>query len=280
MRIISLSKAECEIWVKAKHYSHRPSIFWKGFGLVEDGFVTGVVVYGQPSPPIQRHAFKERDFRLYELSRLVVQSKTKNAASFLIANSLKMLDKPCAVVSYADMEQKHCGIVYQATNWLYTGATKSHDHLYIVNGERVHPMTLRDSGITDPKRWAKEHGIQIVKPCEKHRYFFLCGTPKQKKRMLNKLVYERVPYPKCDQVRYDDGENILMGGGSMSCGNCASCSCNKDDVKQYIISLSTGDVRLLKDMLDWAAYEHQYSYKDVLERIVDKIGQQNAADNH
>jgi len=65
----------------------------------------------------------------------------------------------------------------------------------------------------------------------------------------------------------------------MSCGNCVSCSCNKDDVKQYTVGMSTGDVRLLKDMVGWAAYEHQYSYKDVLERIIDKIEQQNDADN-
>lgn len=177
-----------------------------GFGLVEDNKVVGVAVYGQPSPPIQKHAFAERDFRLYELSRVVVQTKTKNAASFLVANSLKMLESPCAVVSYADMEQNHCGIIYQATNWLYTGATVSHDKLYIVDGVRLHPMTLRDRGITDPTRWAKENNIEMVKPMQKHRYFFLCGTSKQKKRMLKKLKYPVIPeYPKCNQSRYDDG---------------------------------------------------------------------------
>src|SRR5690606_5186112 len=150
-------------------------IFWAGFGLVEDGAVQGVCVFGQPSPPIQKHAFTGRDFKLYELSRLVVQTKTKNASSFLVAGALRGLEAPCAVVSYADMEQSHCGIVYQATNWIYTGATVSHDHAYIVDGRRTHPMTLRDRGITNPKEWAKENGIQTVKPMPKHRYFYLIG---------------------------------------------------------------------------------------------------------
>jgi hypothetical protein len=120
-----------------------------------------------------------------------------------------MLEKPCTVVSYADMEQNHCGIIYQATNWIYTGSTKSHDKLYIVGGERVHPMTLRDRGITDPTRWAKENNIKMLKPYEKHRYFYLVGTKKQKKRMLFKLKYQVIKeYPKCDQKRYDDG-NLL-----------------------------------------------------------------------
>lgn len=207
MTIVPITKQVAEHFVIAKHYSRRASIFWAAFALEEQGLITGVAVYGQPSPPIQKHAFKDRDFRLYELSRVVVQSKTKNASSFLVANSLKMLEpKPCAVVSYADMEQNHCGIIYQATNWLYTGSTKSHDKSYIVDGKRVHPMTLRDQGITDPTRWAKENSIQMIKPMEKHRYFQFVGSKQQRRTMREKLNYAVLDtYPKCDQQRYDDG---------------------------------------------------------------------------
>jgi len=212
MKVVKLDKATCELFVTQQHYSHRASIFWAGFGLEEDGFIVGVAVYGQPSPPIQKYAFKDRDFRLYELSRVVVQTKTKNAASFLVANSLKMLPiKPCAVVSYADMEQGHCGIIYQATNWVYTGATKSHDKAYIVDGKRTHPMTLRDRGITDPTRWAKENNIEMVKPLEKHRYFQFIGSATDKRIMLSKLQYVKIQeYPKCDQQRYDTGLDLII----------------------------------------------------------------------
>jgi len=218
MEVVRITKEQAETFVLNKHYSRRASIFWAGFGLVENGMITGVVVYGQPSPPIQKHAFKDRDFRLYELARLVIQSKTKNAASFLVGQSLKMLDpQPCAVVSYADMEQSHCGIVYQATNWIYTGATRSHDKAYIVDGKRLHPMTLRGMGITDPTRWAKENGIEMVHPAEKHRYFFLIGDKRQKRAMLKKLSYGVVSeYPKCNQRRYDDGPCVLMPVGQQS----------------------------------------------------------------
>jgi hypothetical protein len=212
MNVISISKQVADQFVLTKHYSRRASIFWAGFGLEENGQITGVAVYGQPSPPIQKHAFKDRDFRLYELARVVVQSKTKNASSFLVANSLKLLaPKPCAVISYADMEQSHCGIIYQATNWLYTGATKSHDKAYIVDGKRMHPMTLRDQGITDPTRWAKENGIEMVKPMDKHRYFQFVGDKRQKKIMREKLNYLVLSaYPKCDQQRYDDGPDLCI----------------------------------------------------------------------
>lgn len=210
MKVIPVDKATAEEFVTKKHYSRRKSIFWKAFGLVEDNMLTGIIVFGQPSPAIQKHAFKDRDFKLYELTRLVVQSKTKNASSFLVGNSLKLLDSPCAVVSYADTEYNHCGIIYQATNWHYTGNSISHDHLYIINNERVHPMTLRDKGITSPKEWAKANNIQTVKPSPKHRYFFFVGDKRQKKSMMNKLNYPIIKdYPKCDQVRYDDGPDLV-----------------------------------------------------------------------
>lgn len=209
MNLVPITKQIADEFVTKKHYSRRASIFWAAYGLVENGEIVGVCVFGQPSPPIQKHAFKDRDFRLYELSRLVIQTKTKNAASFLVGNALRQLPQPCAVISYADMEQNHCGIVYQATNWLYTGATKSHDKAYIVDGKRTHPMTLRDRGITDPTRWAKEHGIEMVKPMDKHRYFYLCADKRTKQRMLEKLAYPVVRHrPKCDQRRYDDGPQL------------------------------------------------------------------------
>lgn len=206
------SKALCEKFVISKHYSRSKSIFWEGFCLVIDGKVEGVAVYGQPSPAIQKHAFKDKDFRLYELSRVVVQTPRKNAASFLVANSLKMLrQQPCAVVSYADTAHNHCGILYQATNWKYTGATKSHDKLYLIEGKATHSMTLRDKGITAPAKWAKEHGIETIPPMVKHRYFVAVGTRKQKKRIYSKLNYSELPsYPKLDSKRYDDGPQLNL----------------------------------------------------------------------
>lgn len=187
------------------------SIFWAGFGLEINGMIEGVCVYGQPSPPIQKYAFKDRDFQLYELSRPVIQSKERNAASFLVSHSLQMLTKPSAVISYADTELRHCGIVYQATNWIYTGPTVSHDKMYIVNGNRVHPMTLRDQRITDPTRWAKENDIQMVSPSPKHRYFYFNGDKREVRKMKALLQYPVIlEYPKLPKSRYDDGDEIKM----------------------------------------------------------------------
>ena len=219
MNVIPIEKAVAERFVRAKHYSRRASIFWAGFGLEIDGQIEGVAVYGQPSPPIQRHAFRDRDFQLYELARVVVQTDAKNAASLLVGRSLQMLNRPCAVVSYADSEWGHAGIIYQATNWTYTGPVVSHDHLYVIDGVRTHPMTLRDRGITDPKRWARHNGIETVKPSPKHRYFFAVGNRQERRSIMNRLAYPVVTeYPKAPAVRYDDGPRLderLVEQGSL-----------------------------------------------------------------
>lgn len=218
MRVIKVTKSICNEWIKEKHYRRTLGIFWEGFALIERDKIQGVVCYGQPSPPIQKHAFADRDFRLYELTRLVIQTKTKNAASFLIAHSLKKLkESPCAVISYADSSQGHCGIVYQATNWLYTGAVKAHDKFYIVNGEKLHPTTVRDRyGVTSPVKWAKENNITMVLPEPKQRYFYILGNKRQKKDIRQRLKYPILAgYPKCDQSRYDDGPQILTESPSL-----------------------------------------------------------------
>lgn len=209
LTVKKIDKATALKIVGVKHYSRRIGIFWEGFGLFDGNKIVGVVCYGQPSAPIQKHAFSDREFRLYELSRLVVDRDVKNGASFLISQSLKMLnEQPAAIISYADSAQGHAGIVYQATNWHYTGATVAHDCLYLVDGVPTHPMTLRDHhGVNDPARWAKENNIEKIKPMPKHRYFFFVGNKYQKAEMLSKLKYPLVSeYPKLPKTLYDCGK--------------------------------------------------------------------------
>jgi hypothetical protein len=81
-------------------------------------------------------------------------------------------------------------------------------------------MTLRDRfGATSPTQWAKENSdkfsIEVIKPQPKHRYFFLCGSKKEKKSMKERLAYPLQPYPKTEKSLYDSGavscNQILLG---------------------------------------------------------------------
>lgn len=209
MNVKPITKQIAKNVICNKHYSRRLGIFWEGFGLFKNDVLIGVCCFGQPSAPIQKHAFKNRDFRLYELTRLVVDSGHKNAASFLISQSIKLLsNQPCAIVSYADSAHGHSGIVYQATNWIYTGSTISHDKLYVVDGIPTHPITLRDKfKITNPSAWAAKNKIERISPQPKHRYFYFQGDKKNKRKMRQLLVYPEISnYPKSAKLTYDAGE--------------------------------------------------------------------------
>lgn len=211
MYVTTIDKATADAFVKNKHYSRRQGFFRFAFGLIEDGMVAGVAVFGEPPLQVVKHLFTGRTWPLFELVRVVVQSRTPNAASFLIGNALKQLEAPCSVVSYADSAWGHCGIIYQATNWLFCGSTVSHDSLYLIDGERIHPRTLAARGITSPKQWAKDNGIEMVAPLAKHRYVFLCGNKYQKRDMRAALKWPVIEgYPKAPATRYDDGETISI----------------------------------------------------------------------
>lgn len=203
-------------WCLHKHYARRKPMYQFAFALIDNkNEVQGVVIYGRPPVQIEKSVFLrklESEYKVYELTRLIIQTNEKNAASFLIANSLKLLPKNNIVVSYADSDMNHCGIVYQATNWIYTGSVISHDCEYVVNGKKMHPKSITERfGITAISKWAKDNNIEKIKPKEKHRYFFINANKKIKNEMIKNLRYKILSkYPKCEKKMYDDGCNIVM----------------------------------------------------------------------
>lgn len=46
MDVVRIDKKTADAFVVAKHYSRRAPVFWAGFGLVVNGLIDGVVVYG------------------------------------------------------------------------------------------------------------------------------------------------------------------------------------------------------------------------------------------
>lgn len=103
------------------------------------------------------------------LSRLViVPGVPKNACTFLLARSRKLIDRalwPC-LVTYADEWQGHSGTIYKADNWQYVGKTKP-ERVYTINGR----MIARKAG---PK--TRRHaemlalGAELVGSFPKHKY--------------------------------------------------------------------------------------------------------------
>ena len=56
----------------------------------------------------------------------------RNTLSWFVGQALKLLEiEDLIIVSYADSGMKHCGYIYKATNWIYTGATKERTDNYV-----------------------------------------------------------------------------------------------------------------------------------------------------
>lgn len=166
------------------HYAKRmPSISY-AYGLFLNDKLVGIISYGSPaSPSLCKGIAGEKNKKLViELNRLVLKNNRKNEASILIGASFKLLPKPRIIVSYADTAQDHLGVVYQATNFLFTGTSK--------------PRT--DMAGKDGKHSRHHLGDRTkrVYRSAKHRYVYLLGNKRQKRQLKQELRYEIMDYPR------------------------------------------------------------------------------------
>lgn len=184
--------------VVREHYLHRKSPCSFAFGLFDgSGELKGVITYGTPSSASLRIgiAGKENSHNVIELNRLwVCDSVPRNGESFLIGNTLRLVNKEI-IVSYADTSQNHLGIVYQATNWLYTGLSAKRTN-WKVKGIDKHCQTLADQYTAKEIREKYGDRFYLEPRPRKHRYVFINASRNKRKRILKRLKYPLQPYPK------------------------------------------------------------------------------------
>ena len=199
-------KLAMELVVK-NHYLHRKCPCSQAFGLFEyseantDLFnnerIAGVVIYGTPSSSSLRKGIcgVEESFNVAELTRLWIEDGTpKNTESYLIGNTLKLVNKEI-IVSYAEIQQGHLGIVYQATNWLYTGLSAKRTN-WTIEGIDKHCQTIADKYTAKEIREKYGDRFKLVDRPRKHRYVYLNADKRRKRELLKKLKYKLEPYPK------------------------------------------------------------------------------------
>lgn len=135
---------------------------------------------------------------ILELVRVALNGKQKTTSECL-AKCLKQLHKDVPVVkmivSYADLDQNHTGIIYQATNWLYLGQKNTNSRgRFIINGKKTHPRSIHSMGGKQNIEWIKKHldkNASIFYTKGKHLYIF-CFDKKLRKQWIEKTK----PYPK------------------------------------------------------------------------------------
>lgn len=186
-------------FIREIHYSRKVPNITDAFGLFVNGELVGVCTYGIPAsrPLCIGLAGKENADRIKELNRLVIRPEFNggglNYASYLVSHSLKMLENGTFVVSYADPSWTHVGYVYQACNFIYTGLSAKRVDYFQENG--LHPRSFTKG----------KHQTDVLQTrIQKHRYVYLVGDKRTKKRMRKELRYPVVDkYPKGDERHYD-----------------------------------------------------------------------------
>ena len=210
IEVVSVKAEDTHEWLKKRHYAKAVPIIQHSFGLYFDGVLSGVCTFGPPRVMNRGKSLfnGEADIDTYELNRLVVRDGLPdNTLSQFLSRSLRMLPKPCVIVSYADGNQGHHGYIYQATNWLYCGETlREPRYLNTQTGKKLHPRTVYSMfGTRDVERMPSH--IQIIKEENtKHRYVKLMVGKKLRRRLLSHLRYDVLPYPKGENTRYEAGE--------------------------------------------------------------------------
>lgn len=153
-----------------------------------------------------------------ELARVAL-SQHSHPVSKIVSIAMRMLRKQSTrlrlIVSYADPEQKHIGVIYQAGNWVCTGRS-SPDVAYIdYSGKRWHSRSVSKTGYKT--RLGKKtvapspDGMKQINLQPKHRY--LMPLDEDMRRKIEPL---RKPYPKRVTSADSGTPGDQSGGGGAS----------------------------------------------------------------
>lgn len=196
--IKAVANRTAQALVVQHHYLHRKAPCSSAFGLFSpNDELRGVILYGTPSSaPLRRGiAGPEEASNVIELTRLWIDDDVPpNGESFLIGNTVKRCGKEI-VVSFADTAQNHLGIVYQATNWLYTGLSAKRTD-WTVRGQNKHGHTWADKYSAKEMRELFGDQFSLQPRSRKHRYLYINARGRRRAEIMSRLRYPILPYPK------------------------------------------------------------------------------------
>ena len=135
-------------FIESNHYSKSINgcISDYCFALYDGETMIGAMFYGRMAMRNQWKRFSDKESNVTELRRLCCIDETpKNTESFFIGKTLRWLKKNTdikIVVSYADKEYGHDGVIYKASNFEYLGLKPGAKVIWH-NGKKYHDKTIR-----------------------------------------------------------------------------------------------------------------------------------------
>lgn len=181
------------------HYSgSMPRSKMNTIGVWENGAFIGAIVFSYEATPQIGSPYGLAQIQVVELTRVALTFHIGSVTQFLkyaIALMKKKSENLRLIVSFADTEQGHLGIIYQASNWLYAGAIKPGRVGFIVNGKKVHTRTIGSKpGGVQSLKWVRANldpSASEWTGVTKHRYLY--PLDRAMRRQIESLSK---PYPK------------------------------------------------------------------------------------
>lgn len=153
-------RIEIRDFIEEYHYSHNINGLMSDycFKLMDGDKMIGAMIYGRLAMANVWRKYGEKKEDVMELRRLVcIDDTPKNTESYFIGQTLKWLIKNTeikTIVSYADPEYGHEGIIYQASNFKKDGKT-SKGKVIMYKEKKYHDKAIRTKYKGELKPFAK-----------------------------------------------------------------------------------------------------------------------------
>lgn len=235
-----IEKSIAENIIVKNHYTHKWSLCQVAYGIfyiteIDSQFfdekeekLIGCIVFGQPVGRSAAESISEciKINEVFELTRLFIFDGIDygtNMESYCLSQSIKLLKRDFphikALITYADGEQGHKGIIYQACGFYYQGnsalALMPNYSVSLIgppNYKWIHSRTISSTyGSHNVEHLKRKigHTFWRKKESSKHRYvWFLCDKV-EKKNIMKKLKHPFMPYPKVAKHQ-DEIEEITV----------------------------------------------------------------------
>jgi len=150
------------------HYSHSTNGVQQTqcFAMFDDMKMIGAMMYALPSMKSTAAKYNpDNPLRCWELRRLCcIDDTPTNTESYFIGQTLKWLRRNTdieVVISYADLEFGHEGVIYKATNFIHLGKSGG-GRVLMVDGKKYHARSLNQKekpyGRDLKRRWENKNG--------------------------------------------------------------------------------------------------------------------------
>lgn len=219
LRVDWCSHEAAKYAVEKWHYSRSLPAAPVKIGVWENNKFVGVVLFSRGASYNIGNPYGLRQTECCELTRIAL-TRHASPVTQIMRLAIKKLQEISPglrlLISYADTNQGHLGIIYQASNWIYTGEIS--DRAYYMLGQNlIHGKTVYSKYGTQAIEWLRQNvdpGARMEYTPPKHKYLYPLD-----RAMRKQIAPLAKPYPKresCGQsVEGDTVGDQPSGAGSI-----------------------------------------------------------------